>query len=292
MLILKNEMLIRPLFRGDALPTKVYSHTDPRHRGSTFANYFDSEGLMAKFCDGGQSKWMKKPLAYLVAAHVGFIKKGEPKEWSEEVRISNHSPFISFSESEETAFDYMDRSGKAEFEHCHLEEATHFMWKLSNVNACEIAPGHFRFTYKASIETVKHLLEDQAQRIDVSTEMGQNALLTRVLPKAIVASNTQADKSDHLAELIEVSTFLRNSDVSMIDPNVLNRALHFGDTTKEWLLFPTDPFSGGGYNSRFTLNKHIALHGWFRKMFQKAPPKKMKSPEKYKVPKKSCPGGT
>lgn len=115
------------LYRGDSLPSQVRS-ADRKSRGRTFAQYFCGNGLMAKFADGGHSYLVSgKELRQLVEEHIGYVVGAASEE------LSLHSPLLSFSESRERAFAFLERREKKRqnLVECNFEDATHFLWDLA-----------------------------------------------------------------------------------------------------------------------------------------------------------------
>lgn len=254
------------LFRGDSLPNTQKDHNSPLEKGRTWAEFYKTEGLMAKFNSGGSSRIWDHSLSYLVASHVGYERHSNPKEVTPEQLISNKSPFISFSTTIENAGYFMDRSEKAKLVESSLDEATHFIWDLSSIETTKKAEGHYSFTYSASIENVANFLRQSLQEISTKGhEMDMHALGPR-LGELIASAYTHADTSVHFADLIDVVTFLKNDQQRQLDKNLVNRAIQRAEESTEWLLFPRDGGDKAGFSSRFVLNKYLKLHYWAKKI--------------------------
>ncbi len=111
------------LFRGDTCAPPGGNATN---RGQTFADQFLTTGLVAKFANGGDPKWERLSLPYLVAAHVGYEKK------TKEEKVSFYIPMLSFSESLDAAWYFADRTMKKKFEVVPFAQATHIASKSSS----------------------------------------------------------------------------------------------------------------------------------------------------------------
>jgi hypothetical protein len=211
---------------------------------------------MAKMNDGGQSWIEGKSLEWLVTSHIGYVKPKSKDEIASEQFSSFHSPLISFSEEAKESFKYLDRTKKLDFEDAELSEATHFIWKLENLEAEEVVKGVYRIVYKASTDNVKHFLNEELSR---GLTMGGVA-------KMIVHQNIENDSSDHYALLIDVVTYLENNPNPIgVELEVFERAKFFSSRDKEWLLYPQDPMKDGrGFDARFTLNIHLSLLHWMK----------------------------
>lgn len=254
------------LYRGDSLPNTHRDHLNPTEKGRTWADYYKTEGLMAKFNSGGHSDFWKHPLAYLVASHVGYERHPDPKKVTQEQFISNKSPFISFSTEENKAGYFMDRTEKAKLVKANLAEATHFLWSLNSIECVKNEEGWFSFIYSASIENVAEFLRQDLSALKENAHEMDMHDIGPLLGGLIASSYTVQDKSPHYADLIDVVTFLNSTDTSKVDSTLVQRAIERSTEDSEWLLFPKDPFDGAGYSSRFTLNKHLSLHHWATKV--------------------------
>ncbi len=90
---------------------------------------------------------------------------------------------------------------------------------------------------------------------------------------AIVHGNIDLDQSDHFASIINVERYLTNSKTDEIAPEVLERALSFAKRDAEWLLYPMDPMQGGrGFSARFSLNDHLDLAAWVKRVVKLGSP--------------------
>lgn len=246
-------MLLPTLYRGDSLPQPVLT-VNAKHRGRTFAEYYVTEGLLAKAADGGRSNDLRRPLEQLVAIHVGYRTTNDSESYA-----AYHSPLISFSAEESAAWHFLDRTAKRTFSPCQLDNATHFMWKLSSVQARLISPGHFRFEFSASTKNVDRFREELVGAV----YDGDLSKLPQALATQIVHGYVQRDPGTHVADLVDVETFVGklNSTRHDINPEVLSRAREFGSRWKEWLLYPMDVEPGlQGFSSRFSLKDNLDLH--------------------------------
>ena len=254
------------LYRGDSLPNTPRDHSNSTEKGRTWADYFKTEGLMAKFNSGGYSDFWKHPLAYLVASHVGYERHPDSKRVTREQFISNKSPFISFSTNEDKAGYFMDRTEKAKLVRSDLDVATHFLWSLNSIECVKNEEGWFSFIYSASIENVAEFLRQDLSALKEKAHEMDLHDIGPLLGGLIVSSHTVQDKNPHYADLIDVVTFLNNTDTSKVAAGLVRRAIERAQEDSEWLLFPKDPFDGAGYSSRFTLNKYLKLHHWATKV--------------------------
>lgn len=255
-------MITPTLYRGDSLPNTQRNFSDPAEKGRTWAEHYKTEGLMAKYNSGGPGNLWNHDLAYLVASHVGYQRHPDPKQVTQEQYFSNKSPFISFSTDPDKAGYFMDRTERAKLIQADLADATHFLWKFDPIDSIQNRPGWYSFTYQASIENVTQFLRQDLHELNTKGHEMDMDEIGHKLGAIIASANTNADNNPHRADLIDVVTFLKNSDVSKIDPGLIQRAIDRSAEDDEWLLFPKDPFDGGGYDSRFTLNKHLNLHYW------------------------------
>lgn len=242
---------IPDLYRGDTCVPRGPNAAD---RGKTFADQFLTVGLMAKFADGGDPRWERLPLPYLVAAHVGYLKANEGEPASQEERISFRSPMLSFTEALEMAWHFVDRTEKKMFEFVPFAEATHFAWKLSGIVADQISEGRFRFRYTHSTENV------EAFRAHLEAELlaGNLDRLQRTVATVLVHRHLGQNEHVHLAELIRVAPFLRATEGQVHDKRLFQRALERAEESQEWLLYPRDPGPDGrGYSSQFGPNAFL-----------------------------------
>jgi hypothetical protein len=143
------------IYRGDSIPKGNGNGT---HRGKTLAQYCISDGLFAKFADGGSNALLSGiGLTDMILAHVGY-EKDTPEE-----HFSYHSPLLSFSACLKTAINFaISRTKKiAKFEACNFQEATHFVWELDfKENLEKIQPGLYRINYKSSSINFNKYLKD------------------------------------------------------------------------------------------------------------------------------------
>ncbi len=256
------------LFRGDSLPNAVTNHNDPRVRGKTWAEYYITEGLVAKFASSGSEDIWRRDLRYLVACHVGYKRGTDPKKVNFETYVYNKSPFISFSSRMKTAFAFMDRTQKSKFENCDIGDATHFVWSLEGIEWNRVGIGRFEFTYTASNESVEQFLAEDAealQKMAADPDTLDLGAFGPILGRLIVAQHTAADNSIHRAELIHVVPFLLANFWHVGDIFLLLRALLRSYRSSEWLLWPKDPF-GKSYSAKFPVNKHLKLDHWARRL--------------------------
>lgn len=252
-------MLLPTLYRGDSLPKPVLAK-DARHRGRTFAEYYVTEGLLAKSADGGRSSDLNRPLEQLVAVHVGH-RNTNPRE----TYAADHSPLISFSTEATAAWYFLDRTEKKSFKPCRFDEATHFMWKLTNASVQLVCPGRYRLEYRASTKNVDRFRDELVW----ATHAQDPTVLPRALATQIVHDHIKADNRTHIAELIDVRAFLQTIDASRhgIEEELLDRARNFGNKWAEWLLYPMDVEEGlMGYSSRFFLNECLDFHLFAREV--------------------------
>jgi hypothetical protein len=204
---------------------------------------------MAKFADGGPLIWEQLPLPYVVAAHVGYEKK------TREEKISFRSPMLSFSEALDEAWYFTDRTERKKFEIVPFMDATHFAWKLSGIRAQVLAAGHFRFEYSYSTQNVERFLGS----LEVDLLAGDIQGFQRGLDAAIAQQFVRADDTPHVAELIDVVTFLEANSRQVGDDALLTRALDYARRSREWLLRPRDPMEDGrGFSSRFGPNPFLS----------------------------------
>lgn len=206
------------LFRGDSLPPPVLNANS---RGRTFADHYATDGLLAKAADGGRSQDLNRSPEQLVAVHVGYRTNNQSESYA-----AYHSPLISFSSEESAAWHFLDRTAKKSFTDCRIDDATHFMWKLSGVRARPLSPGRFRFEFRASTANVDRFREEFVGAV----HGGELSTLHRALVTQIVHGHMQGDTRTNVADIINVSTFLGTLDAARheIDPEVLSRARDFG----------------------------------------------------------------
>ena len=249
------------LYRGDSLPKSV-THMQ-NYRGRTFANYFCTNGLMARFADGGSSRLLYGLDALdIVLKHVGY-----DKNYSEE-ELAYHSPMISFSEMPGAAFQFAERTERKrkKLETCDLHDATHFMWRLELELGEPEEPGLYPFRYKADPENCNQIISEQlhqGQLLQVQTgdmnKIGQSLLALAVMSHAL------SDESEHHADLINVVEFVSERNTKGREKRLVENTLNRASRDMEWLLYPKDSMPGGqGYSSRFVMNKHLSVYGCFK----------------------------
>lgn len=244
------------LYRGDSVPTSIRSHTDPLHRGRTFAEFYLSEGLMAKSADGALGKHLERDTDYLIHTHVGY-KQGTHDEPSEEEWISKHSPFISFSSEKSSAMYFADRTKKKKLGSCAFEDADYFLWTLEGIPGVKIKEGLYGLAFKTSTCNVKKFLND---RVNAANSGSMEAALS-ILPILIVHGHIDSDSSWHQALLIDVVTYLEsNPSGGSVTKELKDRAVQRAKKWSEWLLYPMDPMPDGkGFSARFPPNQHLDL---------------------------------
>lgn len=234
--------MIPALYRGDSLPAIVRATADPLHRGRTFADYFITEGLMAKSADGGRGEDLSKPHEYIFLSHIGYLSN------TPEQRISYHSPMLSFSSDIDSANYFKDRTEKKQFSNCELREATHFIWKILIKDVKEIKNGLYEFTYKASTKNV--------EKFKISNPTNDN--LIEAIAESIVHQHIEEDVSTHVAWLYDAVTFIQKNNFTAYDQALVSRALQRAQDSSEWLLYPRSPMPDGrGFSARFTLNEQL-----------------------------------
>ncbi len=253
---------IPELFRGDSLPPLVRG-ANARIRGRTFADHYVTDGLVAKFADGGLSRFLDWPLHRQIAAHVGFPKKRHEQD----VYFADHSPFISFARTEEAAWHFLDRSHAKRFVGCDIGLATHFMWRLSDVDAEEIEPGRYRMLFRASTAHVKRFRIEGEQRLLAGDLSSLNADLTRV----IVHGHIDADETAHRAEVFDVVRYLSAFNTGIAD-DLLESARRLGEKWDEWLVRPMDNVQElRGHSAKLPPSVHLDLAFWALEAEPKAP---------------------
>ena len=248
------------LYRGDSLPPQVYSASG-RNRGRTFADHFCGNGLMVKFGDHGPSTLLQgKDLLDIVLSHVGY-DVGQPEQ-----ALADHSPLISFSKDQETAFNFSERTGKKDLEECFLEEATHFMWEFEIELPSPSKPGLYNFTYKADPANCRVFIQKQLQRgLFGEAESGDVDTIAKAIMNVAAVSHADADESDHRAELIDVVTYVKAHDTSRREKRLVDNTLKRSSRDFEWLLYPKDRMPNGhGFSARFSMNRHLWVYRCFR----------------------------
>lgn len=253
------------LYRGDSLPREVAA-ANSRIRGRTFADHFIGNGLMAKFADGGTSELLLgKSLLQLVLEHVGY-ESGTPAE-----RLSDHSPFISFSMSEACAFAFSERKEKKRLrlQPCHLDEATHFVWELEidmERDVKKVKPGQFDLEYSANPTNCSSFIEEELRRgIQKEVTTHDPWALACALGKYIACRHATADSSIHRAVLVDVVSFVCEQDTSTFDNQLVRNTIERATRDHEWLIYPADLMPNGqGVSARFTMNRHLGVYGCFR----------------------------
>lgn len=247
-------------YRGDSLPSQIRS-VGRKDRGRTFAEHFCGNGLMSKFADDGSWTLLRgMELLDMILSHVGY-QCDQPEE-----RFSYRSPFLSFTSDASAAFDFAERSGKKDVEECPLESASYFIWELEIELPYEVEPGRFQFSYKASSTNCYQLILDQIQRgLELEARTGDAHNLAMGIMSLGAGWHADNDHRDHRAELIDVSRYVRNQDISYKNPQLVNNTLERATRSNEWLLYPTDPIEDGpGLSSRFAMNRHLRVFRCYR----------------------------
>lgn len=249
------------LFRGDSIPASIRSHSDPLHRGRTFAELYLSEGLMAKSADGALVKHLEMDSDYLIHAHIGY-QQGTIDDPSLEEWISKHSPFISFSTERSSAMYFVDRTKKKNLESCSFEQAEYFLWELNGMPGVKLKAGLFALAFKTGTQNVKKFLND---RIAAANGGSVEAALS-ILPTLIVHGHLDSDQTWHQALLVDVVEYLtKNPAGTSVSKELRDRALQRGKKWSEWLLYPMDMMPDGkGFSARFPPNQHLDLVDCFR----------------------------
>jgi hypothetical protein len=245
--------MTRPvLFRGDSLDQRGLSVCGP-HRGRTFVQHAISDGLIARFADGGRSHYTTgTDEVDLVLAHVGY-DRGHP-----EADLAYHSPLISFATEESTAWRFANRSGKA-LQPCRPEEATHFLWRFEpdlEEFRGRTLPGIYEFQYSESHANVRRHLNDALERGLAESAAGGSlpcaALAAWLVGGAVVGQ--------HAALVIHVPTLVNSWLVEGKDRRLVANARMRGERDDEWLVYPCDALPEGGTDARLKMNAHLFLH--------------------------------
>lgn len=247
------------LFRGDSLGKRN------RHapRGRTFAEYFVSTGLMARFADGGSSRLLKgRTLLDLVLAHIGY------EHGTSEQELSYRSPMLSFSADEDRALRFAERTGRKRLIPCPIEDGTHFLWCL-DAPLQPISPGLYRFEYKADPVNCEAIVERQivrAQRVLLTGE--SEDLIGVAVGNDAALGILRQDAEQHYAKVIDVETFMKDqlAKGETADVRLVERTLEFASRDREWLVYPQDPMPDGGpgYSARLLHNRHLSVAGAYR----------------------------
>ncbi|WP_234264551.1 hypothetical protein [Hydrogenophaga sp. NFH-34] len=249
------------LYRGDSVPSNSGSGK-AGDRGRTFAEYFVSNGLMAKFSDGGSCALLDgKDLIDLVLAHVGYEQNGSEKA------LAYRSPMLSFSECESTALKFTTGRRKAEnFNLCSFEDATHFVWMLQVDLPEESSAGVFELGFEADAKNLNELIDDQLHRSRLrQAETGDMSLIPVAIMNRASAQLAAGDKSEHRAILVNVVRMLSAIKQEGRNPLLLSNTIVRASRDKQWLLYPSDPMpDGSGLSSRFPMNIHLHIHKYFR----------------------------
>jgi hypothetical protein len=252
------------LYRGDSLPP---CSTAKSNKGRTFAEYFISTGLMAKFADGGSSKLIeKKDIATMTICHIGY------KNNSTEQKLSFRSPLISFSESIDIAKNFSTARSKINTPvACAIDEATHFIWELSFEPTKPDAPGIYTLKFKKDSVNLDNLLRDSEREIiDSFNNPNQDLhLLMRRVGNFVMQStslvNGNKDLSDNYAKIINAAEFIANSEFPQEYKETAKVAFDRASRDKEWLIFPCNPMPNGyGFSARFPVNKHLKIFQYYK----------------------------
>ena len=252
-----SNLMDMKLYRGDSIPRPVLS-ADRKVRGKTFAKHFCGTGLMAKFGDGGLHSLVRgKSMRQIAEEHIGYVA-GQPSE-----KLALHSPMLSFSSSQERAFEFLERSEKKRLrlEECPFEDATHFLWELEVGLPAPVQPGLYHIEYKADPAHCTEIVERQLHLgIETYDLNGNPHPFSAALGSVVAMNYAAADTSRHQAELIDAVAFLQE-DRPGADTGVLANARERARRDFEWLLYPTDPLdgSGGPPSAAFMMNKHLSV---------------------------------
>jgi hypothetical protein len=240
------------LFRGDSVPKTVRDQ-----KGRTFPDFYKTEGLMARSCQSNYPADLFKPLAFLVAAHIGYEAGGEI-----EARINAYSPFLSFAKERDHAWHFLDRTGKKEFEKCPLEQATHFLWRLDlDLDALpEVEPGCYEFVYRASTRNVDRFRDEKIKQVNAGDE---SAIISAVVMQ-LVHGHVAADMSDHRARVIDPVRYLASAPPSVVPAALRDRAIELARKWSECLIYPMDAPGPTGFSARFTLNDCLDFDSFYR----------------------------
>lgn len=228
------------LYRGDSIPKE--GETDPlEERYKNFLKYFLSEGLMTRSFGTGRANDLDRSLCELVAEHtcqIGFYSR---------------SIFLSFSTSDEVANVFMEDSDSSSYQVCPFSEATHFIWRLELKNLKPIRPGLFGYIYTESGFNVEQFLPPAVTSKGFNPQAHAQYLIHRQMKDS---------PRQHSAYVIDVNTFLKNCDKSV--PH-LSEAIGLSSSEREWLVCPTDPLPGGGYEGRIYLSEAIFVHNYCKR---------------------------
>lgn len=229
------------LYRGDSIPT-LGTVSDKEQKYKDFLTYVLSDGLMTRSFGTGKLSDLNNSLCELVSHHCCKLETYE------------RSVFLSFTTSEETANAFMSTENNAEFQICSFQEASHFIWKLELKDLSPVKNGVFSYTY---VENV-----DNFQRHSPSV-LTQRGFDPKALATYIVHQKIKEEPRKHSALVIDVNTFLKTCNLN--NPNV-KQAIQSSEHEKEWLIFPTDPLAGGGFEGRLFLSKNLSIHDFCKKV--------------------------
>lgn len=210
---------------------------------------------MAKFCNGGSSHLLQgRDLLDLVLSHVGY-EIGMPEQ-----DLSYHSPLISFSESQESAFRFSNRK-ETPLRPCKIYEASHFIWQFEAIVEGEIEPGRYAFMYKTDSSNCLDFVREQFWRgFESVSNGGPISGVALPLLDAIAGVYADLDQNEHYAEIIDVVTFIDAKKALISNEKLATKAINRAERDREWLIYPMDPMSDGlGYSGRLGMSKHLSV---------------------------------
>jgi len=255
------------LYRGDVVPAKVV-HSSPDSKGRTFAKQFWSDGLMAKYIDGGTTDLLaKKDRLQLVLEHVGYVPDSSPQ------KLAYHSPMLSLSAIPDCAFRYMEhRSGRSlSRTPCQPLEASYFVWEL-DVDLTQLPeqkPGEYLLVYEADPVNCACAIDDEIARgVEEEANTGNADPLLSAIGYALSQANVAADQTEHYALIIDVVRYLdaHSAELAGRDGQLVANTYERATRDSEWLLYPCDPMTDGhGVSAKFWMNRHLKAVAWFRR---------------------------
>jgi hypothetical protein len=223
---------------------------------------------VAKFADDGSSRILRgRDLLGLVVAHVGY-ELGTPEQ-----ELHDHSPLISFSEVIETAFGFSERTRRRDLITSTIEDATHFVWALDVDQLERLEAGRYALRFLADPANCEDLVNEQLRRgLELEARTGDMDLIGQACLNLAAMSIAKAETTEHYAELIDVTIFVR----AHLIPEPLARcaalAMERAERDREWLLYPKDPMHDGpGYSSRFPMNRCLSVCSYLKDSSLRAP---------------------
>jgi hypothetical protein len=256
---------IPTLYRGDTIDRGRFPVADWRHKGESFANLMTSEGIHTKF-NGSHATLdiLSRPIEYLVCAHVGYPTPGKSEQQGaavpEEVRISKHSPLISFSDEKKLAGNFQNRGQKADLVDCEYESATHFIFRLSGLEGFEYKPGMYLVPYKpSSVNAAPLSSERMARAQETYAQTGQTDALAQALGEAIAVQNIVSMNPALVMTVIDLPKFLEHGNFSGVDIALRDEALKRAKKWREWLVYPGLPGSVDGFSQRIVPTAHLTF---------------------------------